>query len=63
MSKVEDLGLDARAWSADDQRLCEMGLAAWAASLPPDDVGAMVDLNAGQAVRWVPGTGWVEAES
>lgn len=62
MSKVEDLGLDARTWSADDQRLSEMDLPAWAASLPHDDVSAMVDLNAGQAVCWVPGTGWIEVE-
>jgi len=37
----------------------EAGLADWGSSLPADDEG-LVDMNAGQAVRWVEGQGWVE---
>jgi hypothetical protein len=54
--------LDARPWSAEDQQLTEGDLQAWSAALPDDDVSAMLDLNAGKAVRWVPGTGWIEGE-
>jgi hypothetical protein len=37
----------------------EMGLADWGASLPSDDDG-LVDLRAGQPVRWIEGQGWIE---
>jgi hypothetical protein len=39
--------------------LAETGLAEWGASLPAE-VEGLVDMNAGQAVRWVEGQGWVE---
>jgi hypothetical protein len=39
--------------------LAETGLAEWGASLPAE-VEGLVDMNAGQAVRWVEGRGWVE---
>jgi hypothetical protein len=54
--------LDARPWSAEDQQLIEGGLQAWSRALPEDDASAMLDLDAGKAVRWVPGTGWVEGD-
>jgi hypothetical protein len=38
------------------------GLADWGSSLPADDEG-LVDVNAGQAVRWVEGQGWVEEKA
>jgi predicted alpha/beta-fold hydrolase len=41
--------------------LADVGLAAWASSLPAGD-DDLVDVNAGAAVRWVEGRGWV-AES
>ena len=44
--------------SAQAAELAETGLADWGASLPPDDEG-LVDVNAGKAVRWVEGQGWV----
>ena len=39
--------------------LAETGLAEWGASLPSDEEG-LVDVNAGTAVQWVEGQGWVE---
>lgn len=39
--------------------LAETGLADWGASLPSGDEG-LVDANAGKAVRWVEGQGWVD---
>jgi hypothetical protein len=39
--------------------LAEAGLADWGASLPEGDE-ELVDVNAGQPVRWVEGQGWVE---
>jgi hypothetical protein len=39
--------------------LADAGLSEWAASLPSDDDG-LVDRDAGKAVRWVEGQGWVE---
>jgi len=39
--------------------LAEAGLSEWGASLPADDDG-LVDQDAGRAVRWVEGRGWVE---
>jgi hypothetical protein len=40
--------------------LAEQGLEEWSRSLPDEDVEALVDRNAGKAVKWVPGEGWVE---
>lgn len=42
--------------------LAEAGLAEWGASLPADDHG-LVHEDAGKAVRWVEGHGWVEEEA
>jgi len=39
--------------------LAEAGLADWEASLPSSDDG-LVDWDAGKAVRWIEGKGWVE---
>ena len=39
--------------------LADLGLADWGVSLPGDDEG-LVDVTAGQPVRWVEGRGWVE---
>ncbi len=38
----------------------ETGFADWSSNLPEDDDG-LVDVNAGKAVRWVEGQGWVQA--
>jgi hypothetical protein len=39
--------------------LADIGLAAWAASLPAEDEG-LVDVTAGKPVRWIEERGWVE---
>jgi hypothetical protein len=39
--------------------MAEIGLADWAAALPPEAEG-LVDVDAGIPVRWVEGQGWVE---
>jgi hypothetical protein len=54
--------LDERPWSEEDQQLTDAGFQAWADALPADDVRAMVDLDAGAPVRWVPGVGWLEGD-
>src|ERR1017187_664490 len=40
--------------------LADEGLGAWTRSLPEEDGEALVDSRTGDAVRWVPGEGWVE---
>src|ERR1017187_3965456 len=44
----------------ESAELADEGLGAWARSLPEEDGEAVVDSRAGDAVRWVPGEGWVE---
>ena len=36
------------------------GFDEWARSLPAENASELVDVQAGIAVRWVPGKGWVE---
>ena len=43
----------------ESQALAEAGEREWLAGLPDGDAD-LVDLAKGQAVRWVPGQGWVE---
>jgi predicted transcriptional regulator len=45
---------------AESAVLAEEGLEEWARSLRDEDAEALVDSNAGNPVRWVPGEGWVE---
>ncbi len=40
--------------------LAGQGLEDWFRSLPEDDPAALLDMDAGTAVQWVPGKGWVE---
>lgn len=40
--------------------LAGQGIDEWTRSLPEEDTESLVDSAAGQAVRWVPGQGWVE---
>ena len=44
----------------ESAELAEQGLEEWARGLPEEDGQALVDSNAGKAVQWVPGEGWVE---
>ena len=39
--------------------MADIGLSEWASSLPAGDDG-LVDSEAGKAVRWVEGQGWME---
>ena len=43
----------------DTTDVTDVGLAEWAAHLPPDDEG-LVDDAGGTRVRWVEGEGWIE---
>ena len=43
----------------ESQSLAEAGEREWLAGLPDGDED-LVDLAQGQAVRWIPGQGWVE---
>lgn len=47
----------------ESSEVAEEGFAAWADSLPEEDVADLVDARAGTAVRWIPGKGWVEGEA
>ncbi len=38
--------------------LADAGFQEWAAGLPEEDAGGLVDFHAGTAVHWVPGEGW-----
>ncbi len=44
----------------ENAELSETGLQEWARNLPEEDTEALVDVNAGQPVRWTPGEGWME---
>src|ERR1017187_4332410 len=44
----------------ENAELSETGLQEWARNLPDEDTEALVDVNAGQPVRWTPGEGWME---
>ena len=41
-------------------QLAEQSLDEWTSLLPEEDTEALVDRRAGQAIRWIPGQGWVE---
>jgi hypothetical protein len=45
---------------SESAELAKQGLLDWTRGLPEEDTEALVDWSAGQAVRWVPGEGWVE---
>lgn len=40
--------------------LAEQGLEEWTCGLPEEDTESLIDTNAGTAVQWIPGDGWVE---
>jgi len=44
----------------ESAELAERGLDDWAAGLPDEDAEALLSTEAGQAVGWIPGRGWVE---
>jgi hypothetical protein len=44
----------------ESRHLAELGLRAWAKSLPDEDAASLVNPKSGKAVRWQSGRGWVE---
>ena len=56
----EELRRSLRHPHPESAELADEGLEAWTRSLPEEDGEALVDSRAGDAVRWVPGEGWVE---
>jgi Arc/MetJ-type ribon-helix-helix transcriptional regulator len=44
----------------EGDQLAEAGFDHWASALPAEEAADLVDLEAGVAVRWVAGRGWVE---
>ena len=45
---------------SESAELAGQGLAEWAGGLPVEGAEELVDASAGNAVRWIPGEGWVE---
>src|ERR1039458_8331218 len=56
----EELGRSLQNPHPESAELADGGLEVWARSLPEEDGEALVDSRTGNAVRWVPGEGWVE---
>jgi Arc/MetJ-type ribon-helix-helix transcriptional regulator len=56
----EELRRSLRNPHPESAELADEGLEAWTRSLPEEDGEALVDSRTGDAVRWVPGEGWVE---
>ena len=56
----EELGRSLRNPHPEGAQLADAGFDEWAGSLPGDEATNLVDLQAGTAVRWVLGEGWVE---
>jgi hypothetical protein len=46
----------------ESAEIVEQGLDEWTQGLPHEDSDALVNGNAGTAVRWVPGEGWLELD-
>jgi hypothetical protein len=57
----EELARSLRSPHPEAAELADAGLADWGAGLPAGD-DDLVDMKAGEAVRWIEGQGWV-AES
>src|SRR4051794_28536263 len=45
---------------AESLEVAAVGFEEWSRGLPEEDGEGLVDRNAGKAVRWVAGEGWVE---
>ncbi len=44
----------------ESTELADLGLDDWGRSLPNEDISAIIDVNGGTPVRWIPGEGWIE---
>lgn len=56
----EELKRSLRKPHPDSAGLLDAGFDEWAAGLPDEKAGDLVDMRAGRPVQWVPGEGWVE---
>lgn len=46
----------------ESEELAELGFDDWVKGLPAEDASSLVEVDAGTAVRWRPGTGWEVVE-
>ena len=47
---------------AESSHLASQGFGEWGQRLPVEDTHALLVGNAGKAVRWIPGEGWLEPD-
>jgi hypothetical protein len=57
--RKEELRRSLRAPHPENERLAQAGTDDWIASLPEGDAD-LVDVKAGEGVRWIPGQGWTK---
>ena len=57
--RKEELRRSLRAPHPESERLAQAGADDWIASLPEGDID-LVDVEAGEGVRWIPGQGWTK---
>jgi len=57
--RKEELRRSLRAPHPESDRLARVGADDWIASLPEGDFD-LVDVEAGESVRWIPGQGWTK---
>jgi post-segregation antitoxin (ccd killing protein) len=57
--RKEELRRSLRAPHPESERLAQAGADDWIASLPEGDID-LVDVEAGESVRWIPGQGWTK---
>ncbi len=57
--RKEELRRSMRTPHPESEHLAQTGIGDWIDSLPEGDAD-LVDLKAGEGVRWVPGQGWME---
>jgi hypothetical protein len=56
----EELGNSLSNPHPDSVVFAEEGFAEWTRNLPEEDIEALVNLESGKPVRWIPGEGWRE---
>ena len=59
--RLEELRRSLRTPHQDSKDIAEAGFGEWAGGLPEGDED-LVDIQAGESVRWVPGKGWITEE-
>jgi Arc/MetJ-type ribon-helix-helix transcriptional regulator len=57
--RKEELRRSLHAPHPESERLAHAGADDWIASLPEGDID-LVDVEAGESVRWIPGQGWTK---